>query len=779
MNKVNMKDIIEQSFSQYAGAVLQSRALVDVRDCLKPSARQIFYCLLTDDFLPNKPFKKTLKAIGSVARLYIHGDSSATGIIMRAGQPFAMRYPLVEVEGNDGNLMKSGNWAAPRYTSSRLSPFAVKLFEDVSKDTIKDWRDNYDDTEKYPSVLPSKGFYNIVNGSLGVGIGAASSIPQFNIKDVNKALETLLLNPNASFEEIYCCPDFATGAYLINESEVKEALKNGTGSSCRLRAKMEWDNKDNCFIATEIPYGVYTETICNELEAILRDESNPGIDRFNDLTGSTPCIKIYLGNKVNKEKVLSYLYKNTSLQSYFGINLTMLDNGRFPKVFTWKEALSAHVAHEVEVYRRGFNYDLGKLRSKIHILEGLLKCLASIDEVIEIIKTSPSPSEASLNLQKNFILDEAQAKAVLNITLSRLPKLEVEKTQKQKEALEEKAKAIEEILNNKDLFNNELIKEWRNLAAKYGDDRRTQVISVVEEEDSKNTLPPAEETTVIISKDNRIWRKTSSKVAVQRRNGRGVKNDTAIMSSFVTTTADILLLFSNKGQMYKLPVHLIDEQETSLNRLLELGDDEKIIAAASADNSKDKQYIMFFTKQGMLKKSEISEYTKTKRGKSVAAIKLKDGDSIANVIFINEEPIIIATVKGMAIKFETKDITPIGRFTSGIKAIKLDEGDTVIKGIEATDEILIVTKNGYGKRIKVTEELPLKNRGTKNVLLLPITSNTGEVVDIASTQRKDVVMISGNPFSISCKIEEISVQSRVGSGVSLIKNSLITSISVL
>ena len=242
---MDMTTIINESFSQYAGAVLQSRALVDVRDFLKPSTRQILYCLYTDGFLPNKPFKKTLKAIGSVARMYIHGDSSAEGIIMRSGQPFAMRYPLIEIDGNEGTLIQSGNWAAPRYTSSRLSPFSTCLFEDVNKDTINIWRDNYDDTEKYPTVLPTKGFYNIVNGTLGIGIGAASSIPQFNLKDVNKALETLLLNPDCSFDEIYCPPDFATGAYLINEEEVKESLKNGTGSSCKLRAKMEFDDNDN------------------------------------------------------------------------------------------------------------------------------------------------------------------------------------------------------------------------------------------------------------------------------------------------------------------------------------------------------------------------------------------------------------------------------------------------------------------------------------------------------------------------------------------------------
>lgn len=778
MNKVNMKDIIEQSFSQYAGAVLQSRALVDARDCLKPSARQIFYCLFTDKFLPNKPFKKTLKAIGSVARLYIHGDASAEGIIMRAGQSFAMRYPLIEVEGNDGNLMKSGNWAAPRYTASRLSPFAVKLFEDVDKDTIEDWRDNYDDTEKYPSVLPSKGFYNIVNGTLGIGIGAASSIPQFNIKDINKALEVLLLNPDATFEQLYCCPDFATGAFLINENEVKEALKNGTGSSCKLRAKLEYNQKDNCYIATEIPYGVYTETICKELEAILENETNPGIERFNDLTGEKPCIKIYLGKSASKEKVLSYLYKNTSLQSYYGINLTMLDNGRFPKVFTWKEALSAHISHEIEVYRRGFEFDLNKIRSRIHILDGLLVCLASIDEVIETIKTSTSTANASINLQQRFLLDEVQAKAVLDMKLARLAKLEVEKIEQEKKSLEAEAEKIEAILNDRTLFNNELIKEWRSLSEKYGDDRRTKIIKVVEEE-GEDVLPPAEHAMITITNDNKISR-TNSKMAVQKRNGRGIKNTNApTVAAIHTTTADILLLFSNLGQMYKLPVHMIDTTAVSLNQLIELGDNEKIIAVASFDNSKDNEYIIFFTKQGMLKKSSISEYTKTKRGKSLAAIKLKEGDSIANVIFTNEEPVMVFTKKGAAIKFETKDIAPIGRFTSGVKAVKLDEDDSVIKGIKEADEIVLVTSKGYGKRLNAKEDIPIKNRGTKNIPVYKTNAAVGDLVDAIATKSTDAISIIGNPFSLSCKVEEISLQSKISSGVSLIKDSTISSISIV
>ena len=280
-----LKTVIEESFTQYAGAVLQSRALIDVRDGLKPSARQIFYSMLLHKLTSKNPHKKTANAVGmAMADFYIHGDSSCEGVIMRAGQPFAMRYPLIDVKGNAGTLIESGNWAAVRYTESRLSKISNLLFEDIEKDTISNWRDSYDNSKQYPSVLPSKGFYNIVNGSQGIGVGMASSIPQFNLKELNNALIYLIDNPDCDFEDIYCAPDFATGAILYNEPEVKQAMKKGTGFACKLRSVVDYDARERCFVVTEIPYAVYTNTICRELEEIINGEDNPGVERFNDVS---------------------------------------------------------------------------------------------------------------------------------------------------------------------------------------------------------------------------------------------------------------------------------------------------------------------------------------------------------------------------------------------------------------------------------------------------------------------------------------------------------------
>lgn len=711
----NLKQTIEESFTQYAGAVLQSRALVDARDCLKPSARQIFYCLYTDKFLPSKPFKKTLKAIGSVARMYIHGDSSAEGIIMRAGQPFAMRYPLVEIEGNDGNLMSSGNWAAPRYTAARLSNLSVSLFDSIDKDTIEEWRDNYDDTEQYPAVLPTRGFYNIVNGCMGIGVGAATSVPQFNIKDVNNALCTLLDNPDCDFNDIYCAPDFATGAILLNESEVKESLKNGTGFACKLRSVIDYDTKEKCLVVTEIPYSVYTNTICKELEQLLESEDNPGIERFNDLTGATPLIKIYLSKKANVDKVIKYLYKNTSLQSFYSINITMLDQGRYPRVFTWKEALQAHIDHEKIVYRRGYEFDLKKIKHRLHILDGLLICLASIDEVVATIKNSKSAAEASTNLQTKFLLDEEQAKAVLDIKLARLAHLEVEKLKKEKDELIKEAEKINEILNDEQKFNAQLKLGWTSVAAKYGDARRTKILNIEKEEDAPTEVKVFQLT---LTNKNNLFLTESSTLYTQKRGGVGAKlkmdaGEYAFDTLQVESNEE-LLLFTQNGNFHHCAVSELQQDiKTPVESITKI-DKEKICALTSLNPKTSKPYIIFVTKNGIVKKSSISEYNIKRKG-SLKAITLDTNDEIISVLFTNEERIGLLTENGYFLVIETKDINAIGRVTRGIKGIKLSEGDHVVsaKTIPSTTKTIIsVSTDGMIKQSTISE-FPTQGKNTK------------------------------------------------------------------
>ena len=765
----NLKQVIEESFTQYSGAVLQSRALVDVRDCLKPSARQIFYCLYTDKFLPSKPFKKTLKAIGSAARMYIHGDASCEGVIMRAGQPFAMRYPLIEIEGNEGNLMASGNWAAPRYTASRLSEFSVRLFNDIDKNTIKEWRDNYDDTEQYPSVLPTKGFYNIVNGTMGIGIGAASSIPQFNIKEVNHALEVLLLNPDATFDDIYCAPDFATGALLLNEKEVKEALKTGQGSACKLRSVVEWDSTERCFIVSQIPYSVYTNTICEELEAILNDDlNNPGIERFNDLTGVDPLIKIYLTKRANPDRVLKYLYKNTSLQSYFGINMTMLDDGRYPKVFGWKAALQAHIDHEKIVYRRGFEFDLAKIEKRIHILDGLLICIANIDEVVKVIKTSTNTAAASKELQNRFLLDDEQAKAVLDMKLSRLANLEVKKLEDERDTLDVKARFIRTVLNNEDIFNQQLIDGWREIAQKFGDARRTQILNIENESDE-----PTEKKQLSLSFTNKgaVFVTETSTLYSQRRNGIGTKfkldKDEFLVDNIIGENTETILFFTNKGNYYHMRMGEFNVGEKQyLANYFSIGDNETLTAAVGINPNNAAKNIVFVTKNGLIKKSQLSEYN-MKRNAAALAIKLDVNDEITSILLIENERIGIMSKSGQFIMITTSNIKPIGRVTRGIIGIKLGAGDYVVSARaipQNTTQLFSISEDGYGKTTALSE-FNVTGTNTKGVKI----QKSDAMCDFTPLNSTSDILINSSTTQIRLKYSEIPNLSRGAQGTKLIK----------
>lgn len=744
----NLTPIIKDSFTQYAGAVIQSRALIDVRDGLKPSARQIFYSMLLHKLISSKPHKKTANAVGmAMADFYIHGDSSCEGVIMRAGQSFAMRYPLVEVKGNAGSLIESGNWAAMRYTESRLSKLSDILFTDIDKETISEWRDNYDNTKQFPTVLPSKGFYNIVNGTQGIGIGMASSVPQYNLRELNNALIYLIDHPDCDFDDIYCAPDFATGALLYNENEVKESMKNGTGAACKLRSVVEYDSKERCFVVTEIPYGVYTNTICGQLEEIVNGEDNPGIERFNDLTGKNPLIKIYITKKANPDTVLKYLYKNTSLQSCFGINLTMLDMGRFPKVFTWKEMLQAHIAHEREVYQRSFEYDFKKIENRIHIIDGLLICLALIDEVVATIKASSSTAAASTALQTKFLLDTEQAKAVLDMKLSRLAHLEVKKLEDERAQLVIEADRIHAILNNEELFKNEIKRGWREVAEKFGDGRRTKIINLQMDDNDEPT--EVKRLQVSLTNKNNILTTENSTLFVQKRGGVGSKQKMEkgeyIIASQIINSNENILFFSTNGNVYHCNANsLAIDEKIYLSNVIPCNS-EKICAISSTKKDSHAENIIFITKNGIIKKSLFSEYNMA-RNIALKGINLDPDDEIVDVIFTDKDNIGLLTEMGNFVIIRTDDIRPIGRIARGVKGISLNTDDHVVSARVipvGTTYIASISGEGLFKKTAISE-FSVQNRGTKGNKIQKITSGdwmadflplcaSGEVV-IASTR---------------------------------------------
>lgn len=767
----NLTPIIKESFLQFSGAVLQSRALPDVRDNLKPSARQIFYCLYTDKFVHDKPFQKTLKAIGSCFRIYIHGDSSAEGIIMRAGQPFAMRYPLVDVEGSYGTLLSAGSWSAPRYTSARLSELANYLFSDIQKNTIEEWRDNYDNTEKYPMVLPSKGYYNIVNGSYGIGVGASNSVPQYNLTEVNNALIKLLWNPNIDFEEIYCIPDFATGASLLNPEEVKESHRNGRGAACKLRSTIEWNQKERCLVVSEIPYMVYTETICQQLEDIINGEDNPGIERFNDLTGKTPLIKIYLAKSASPEKILRYLYKNTSLQAYYSINFTMLEEGRYPRVFTWKEMLQAHLDHELLVYRRGFEFDLRKIRARLHIIEGLLKAIDAIDEVVRTIKSSSSTAAASTALQKLLSIDEVQAKAILDIKLSRLAHLEVNKLINERDSLEAEAMRIESILADETLLKKEVENGLRAVANKFGDARRTRVLDLSSNEEGE----VIEEKSLIVNLTNygNIYAHEQSTLITQRRGGAGSKiklqSGECVIESIVDTNLGTLMAFSDSGRGYSYPMsELPIDSFINVSEIFKLAQGEKISNIMSYSNA-EYRYVVFVTEQGMVKKTELSEY-KNKSSRGSQAIRLKDGDSICKILFMNEEDIGLLSASGQFMRFGTSDIAPVGKVAMGVVGAKLNSGDKIVDARALSfdvKEIVSLTSDGMISRTLISE-VPKTNRNVKGVKIQK--ANEGEtLVGFVGMNESGEVITTTGLTAIRFNTREVALTGKGAMGVKALK----------
>lgn len=770
MSNSNMKEVIESNFTQYAGSVLQSRALVDARDCLKPSARQIFYCMYTDKFIHSKPFKKTLKSIGSAMRMYIHGDTSCEGVIMRAGQPFSMRYPLVEVEGSYGNLMESGNWAAPRYTSARLSALTEYLFKDIDKNTISEWRDNYDDTEQYPSVLTSKGYFNIVNGTLGIGVGAAASIPQYNLKDVNHALIKLLWNSDIDFDEIYCAPDFATGAILLNEQEIKDSMKIGSGSACKLRSVIEYNEKEKCLIATEIPYGVYTNTICGELEAILESEENIYFDRFNDLTGATPLIKIYLRKNANVSKAIKYLYKNTSLQSYYGINFTMLDNGRFPRQFGWKEILQSYLDHQIIVYTKGFEFDLKKIKDRLHIIDGLLKAYDAIDEVIQTIKTSSSAAAANERLCTLLGIDAIQAKAILSLKLSSLSKLDITKLCNEKTNLEGEKNRIEDILSDETLLKKEIERDLLEVANKFGDERRTKIMNLSSDENEE----PIEVKSLLVNLTNKnnIFVSETTTLYTQRRGGAGnkIKLDKGeyIISTCPMENIDTLLLFTKEsGMCYSILGNELEvNTKISIESLVDIKNNESVCAITTFNKKTSLPYTIIFTKNGIMKKSLLSEYIGKKRT-GLKAIELEKGDSISKILFTNEKDNVgVLTKQGQFLIFNTSDVRPLGRVAKGVKAIKLNEDDYVVsvRVIPANyNYIVSISREGYIKKSEKSE-FSVGTRYTKGTKIQKLLNNTDAAIDFLPINDEKDIYITSSSSQIKISIQEIPTLSRGAQG---------------
>ena len=770
---MSLKDTLERSFETYAGMTIMDRAICDARDCLKPGARMSMYAQYIEKITPDKPYKKSQKSVAAAMdHFYVHGDMSLYPLFARMGKPFAMRYVLEDFQGNTGTIEESSNEAASRYTEMRLSPISMNLFTNIEKDTITKWHDNYTGEEQYPAVLPSVGFYNIVNGTSGIATAIASSIPQFNLREVNEAMIKLLWDSNVPFDEIYCAPDFCTGGIMLNASEVKESLKNGNGFACKMRSVVEYDSKESCIIVKETPYGVYTETIRGQLAKILESEDNPGIEKFLDQSGTSALIKIFIGKKANPDKVIRYLYKNTSIQYHYPINMIMLDGGKTPKVFGWREALQAHINHEIEVYTNAYNFDIKKIDARLHILDGLTIALANIDEVVALIKSAPSSQAAGKMLRERFLLDEVQSKHILDMKLSRLAKLEVEKLKNEIESLLAEKANIQAILGDEKLLKAEIEKGLRAVATKYGDARRTKVMDLQKNAEDEPT--EIRQLQISLSNQNSIFITESSTLYTQKRGGVGNKakllDGEYITSSITVASNEVVLFFTKSGNVVNCPASSLPlNDKVHIQTLVNISNDEEICALTSASKKDKPPHILFFTKNGLIKKSELSEYNMARKG-AVKALTLDPGDEIVSVVFTSTDRAGVLTETGNFIMIETEDIRPIGRVARGVKAIKLNDGDYVISArIIPDDTKYIASISGAGLFKKTPfNEFTTQGRGTKGSKIQKL--NYGDyMADFCPITKDGEVLVASTNACIKLTTNDVPVFSRGALGNKSIK----------
>ena len=766
------QEVFEEEFLEFAGYNLQRRALPDARDGCKWGARKLIHSQMLGKLTHDKPFKKAIKSVSQAMGFsYTHGNASAYGTFIRMAKPFAYRYPLQEAKGNYGTLINPDDHSADRYVELRGSEIAALLLKNLEKDTITEWEDTYDMEGQFPKVLPAMGFWNGVNGCISIGSGMSSSLPPLNLKETNEAMIRLLWNPEISDDEILCYPDFPTGATLLNKEEVKQSLLKGNGSACKVRATIEWDAKDRCLVVKELPYSVYTNTICNELAALMDENENCGIKDFCDYTKQKPDLRIYLQKNATPDKVLKLLYKETSLQSYFSINMTVLDMGITPIVMNQRQLFQAHLDHELLVYRRSFEFDLNKIRARLHIIEGLLKAIDAIDEVIHTIKASASTAAASVALQKLLSIDEIQAKAILDIKLSRLAHLEVNKLVDEKAKLEPEKARIEAILADEALLKKEIENGLRAVANKFGDARRTRILDLSSNEEGEIV----EEKSLIVNLTNygNIYAHEQSTLITQRRGGTGSKiklqNGECVIESVVDTNLGTLMAFSDGGRGYSYPMsELPIDSFVNVSEIFKLTQNEKISNIMSYSNA-DYKYVIFITEQGMIKKTELKEY-KTKGARGSQAIRLRDGDSICRILFINEEDVGLLSANGQFIRFATSDIAPVGKIAMGVAGAKLNPGDRIIDAralYPDTREIVSLTSDGMVSRT-LLDDMPKTNRNVKGTRIQKVNDGETLVGFIAMSESGDIIATTGLT-AIKFNTREVSLTGRGALGVKALK----------
>ena len=787
IQQVDLKKTMETSYIDYAMSVIASRALPDVRDGLKPVQRRVLYSMSELNNTPDKPHRKCARIVGdTMGKYHPHGDSSIYGALVNMAQPWSTRYPLVDGHGNFGSVDGDGA-AAMRYTEARLSKISMQMIQDIDKNTV-DFVPNFDETEKEPTVLPSRYPNLLVNGTTGIAVGMATNIPPHNLREVINAVVKLIDNDIEDKEtqieeliDIVKGPDFPTGGVILGTAGINEAYRTGRGK-IRVRAVTDiepMENGKNRIVVTELPYLVNKARLIEKIAELHKDKRIDGITDLRDESDREGMrIVIELRRDVNPSVVLNLLYKHTQLQDTFGvINLALVNNE--PKILNLYDLLNNYLIHQKEVITRRTQYDLNKAEERAHILQGLIIALDNIDEVIAIIRGSRTTADAKNSLMERFGLSDAQAQAIVDMRLKALTGLEREKLENEYKELMARIEELKAILADEKKLLTVIRTEILEIADKYGDDRKTQ-IGYDEFDISMEDLIPETNTVITMTKVGYIKRMGTDNFKSQHRGGKGIKGmetiqDDYIVEMLMTTSHHYLMFFTNMGRVYRIKAYEIPEASrtsrgTAIINLIPLQPEEKITAMIPMKEYENNKYLFMATKNGIVKKTPIKDYENIRKT-GLAAINLRDDDKLIEVkITDNTEDIFLFTKYGQCIRFKETDVRSTGRTTMGVIGMNLSDGDEVIAMQMASqgDSIMIVSERGLGKCTLISE-FTAQNRGGKGIKYYKITEKSGNLIGVKSVHKDDEIMlITTEGIIIRIKVDETALLGRITSGVKLI-----------
>lgn len=773
---------MRQSFIEYSMSVITARALPDVRDGLKPVHRRILYAMNESGIYPNRPHKKSAWTVGEViGKYHPHGDFAVYDTMVRLAQWFSMRTPLIDGHGNFGNI-DGDSAAAMRYTESRLARPAMELLRDLQKDTV-DWQPNYDESLAEPQVLPARFPNLLVNGSSGIAVGMATNIPPHNLGEAIEATCYYIDHPDATVDELMQVmpgPDFPTGAVIMGSDGIRQAYETGRGSiTVRAKAHVESTKTGrNRLVFTEIPYQVNKGTLQEKIAQLVNEKRIEGISDMRDESTSKGIrLVIELKKGVIPQVVLNNLYKFTSLQTTFGVNNLALVGG-VPKCLSLPEILRCYIDHQVDVVTRRTRYDLKKAQARAHILEGYLLALDHIDEVIQIIRSSQTDAEASARLIDRFGFTQEQTNAILEMKLRRLTGLERDKIEEELAGLRRAIAYYEDLLAHEEKILGVIKEEMREIEKKYADKRRTEIAAAEKDLDVEDLIAD-EDMVVTITHTGYVKRIPVATYRSQKRGGKGVsgvnlKEDDVIAEMFIASTHEYVLFFSNRGKVYRLKVHELpigtrQARGTAIVNLLPFEEGEKIASVISCREFPENEFLLFATKQGMVKKTVMSAYNRSRRD-GIIAINLKAGDDLLDVRRVREgDKIIMATTAGKAIMFEEEQVRATGRDTSGVRGITMKDGAEVL-GMEITNgkgDLFVITERGFGKRTPVAD-YPCQNRGGQGVYTIQMTARKGNLAAMKTVgPQHELFIITEGATVIRVKTSEISQTGRATQGVKM------------